>query len=309
MTIFTVDENYTSKLMDQTQTPSQVWQTGAISFLSALNIFLSITALLGNALILVALHRVCSLYPPTKLLFRCLAFTDLCIGLISQPLFSVSRMSFITTGMDQKVIYYVGKIFYASSFTLCGVSVFTSTAISVDRLLALVLGLRYRHAVTLRRVRAVIVCNWLIGISCGSMCFWNRRIAFTVTFAITILFIATSIFSYTKIYLQLRHHQLQVQEQANGRRFPLNIERYKKTVSSVLWVQLALVICYTPFIVVVMLTTYGGMFGHDRFEVAFSFTATLTYLSSSLNPILYCWKIRTVKQAAKETIKQLYCCT
>ena len=35
--------------------------------------------------------------------------------------------------------------------TLCAVSLLTSTAISVDRLLALLLGLRYRQVVTVRR--------------------------------------------------------------------------------------------------------------------------------------------------------------
>ena len=59
---------------------------GLYIFLIAPNIFLSITATLGNALILVALRKISSIYPPTKLLFRCLAVTDLCVGLLCQPL-------------------------------------------------------------------------------------------------------------------------------------------------------------------------------------------------------------------------------
>ena len=53
--------------------------------LSVLNIFLSITAFLGNTLILVALHKDMSLHPPSKLLFRSLAITDLCVGIIVEP--------------------------------------------------------------------------------------------------------------------------------------------------------------------------------------------------------------------------------
>jgi len=60
---------------------------GLVVFYAALNIFLSITASLGNGLILIVLHKVTWVYPPTKLLVRCLAVTDLCVGLISQPLF------------------------------------------------------------------------------------------------------------------------------------------------------------------------------------------------------------------------------
>ena len=59
---------------------------GEYIFLSSLNVFLSITAFLGNTLILVALHKETSLHPPSKLLYRNLAITDLCVGIIVEPL-------------------------------------------------------------------------------------------------------------------------------------------------------------------------------------------------------------------------------
>jgi hypothetical protein len=286
MAIYSIDGNYSSEM---NQTSTSIRLTGAFVFLSALNIFLFITASLGNALILVALHKETSLHPPTKLLFRCLAVPDLCVGVISQPLFAFFLFSSVTTGMNWKVSYYIAN---TSSFILCGVSLFTSSAISVDRLQALLSGLRYRQVVTLPRARAVIFGFWLIGISCGAMFFWNITIALTVTLALIIFSLATSVFSYTKIYFKLRHrHQLQkvhpiTQVQANGRQVPLNIARYKKSVSSALWMQLALVTCYIPFIVVVMLMTYGRMSG-SKFQIARYVTLTLIHLNSSLNPILY----------------------
>ena len=75
-----------------------LWNTRSTSFavLAGLNIFLAITASLGNALILIALHKVTSIYPPTKLLFRCLAVTDLLVGLISQPLYVTFLFRFFT---------------------------------------------------------------------------------------------------------------------------------------------------------------------------------------------------------------------
>ena len=59
---------------------------GEFIILSTLSIFLSITAFLGNTLILVALHKETSLHPPSKLLYRNLAITDLCVGIIVEPL-------------------------------------------------------------------------------------------------------------------------------------------------------------------------------------------------------------------------------
>ena len=64
-------------------------------YFSAVNILLSITALLGNSLILVALRKVSSLHPTSKLLYRCLATTDLLVGLVSQPLYATYWMSVV----------------------------------------------------------------------------------------------------------------------------------------------------------------------------------------------------------------------
>ena len=69
-----------------------------------------------------------------------------------------------------KILNCLRKVENMSSFILCVSSILLSPAISVDRLLALKLGLRYRHVVTLRRVRAVVTRVWLTG-SLGGLYF------------------------------------------------------------------------------------------------------------------------------------------
>ena len=303
MTNITGDRNLTSKLVQEVLPSS----AGVDEFFSALNIFLSITASLGNVLILVALHKVSSIHPATKRFFQSLAVTDLCVGLVVQPLFVIFLLSRITE-VNEDVLCYMYDVSRASSWILCAVSVLTSTAISVDRLLALLLGLRYRHVVTLRRVRVVIICFWLIGTVAGSTRMWRRDIALTKGSVVIILSLVTSIFSYTKIHLKLRLQQVQVQNNvsqepsSNSGEMPLNIARYKKTVSSILWVQLALVACYISWGVLALLFVIGIENGE-----AWIAAETLIYLNSSLNPILYCWKIREVRQVVKDIIKQLNC--
>ena len=56
----------------------------------ALNIASSITATLGNALILIALQKESTLNPPSKLFLRCMAFSDLSVGLLAQPAVVIS---------------------------------------------------------------------------------------------------------------------------------------------------------------------------------------------------------------------------
>ncbi|KAL9959712.1 hypothetical protein ACROYT_G033061, partial [Oculina patagonica] len=208
--------NYTSKLNQTLNAPP----AGIVEFFSALNIFLSITATVGNALILVALKNVSSIHPPTKLFFRCLAVTDLCVGLIAQPLFATLSLSFIIK-MNVNVLYYVSNVWVASAFILSGVSALTLTAISVERLFALLLGPRYRHFVTLRRVRVVVTCLWIIATVSGLLRVWRSDIAIKAATVVLILCLFTSIFCYTRIHLKLRHQQAQVQQ--NGEGIPLNI--------------------------------------------------------------------------------------
>ena len=116
---------------------------GQLTFLSVLNIFLSITAFLGNSLILAAPRKESSLHPPSKLLLRSLATTDLCVGLISEPLYVTFLLSVVNEQWN--ICRYVLVSVFAIGNILFGVSLLIVTAISVDRLLALLLGLRYRQ--------------------------------------------------------------------------------------------------------------------------------------------------------------------
>jgi len=142
------------------------------------------------------------------------------------------------------------------------------------------------------------------------MHFWNQNIAWIVIIFFGVISLITSLFSYTKIYLKLRQHQTQVQEYSNqgqpiGGGMPLNIVRYKKTVSSIAWVQLALVGCYLPYFIMSILRLSIATNG-KLIEVLYLAAVTQIYLNSSLNPILCCWKIREVRQAAKDTLRQAF---
>ena len=85
----------------------------------------------------------------------------------------------------------------------------------------------------------------------------------------------------------------------------LNIARYRKAVSTTLWLQLMLVVCYLPLLLVILVIhTESSSFA----SLAWSYTLTLVSLNSSLNPILYCWKMDEVRQTAKDTVRQVLGC-
>ena len=304
---FTEDENHKTvqELFCSAEFVSGV--ESELIFLSTLNIFLSITAFLGNTLILVALHKETSLHPPSKLLYRNLAITDLCVGIIAEPSYGTYFTFVVKKRWD--ICYHANWAATISGYILCSVSLLTLTAISVDRLLALLLGLRYRQVVTYRRTCMTVTGFWILSIVGTSTLFLNRRITSWFLYIVTALCLVTSIFAYAKIFVTLRHNQIHVQSHvAQGQpsqAIPLNIARYRKALYSTLWVQGTLGICYLPFYIVLVLTPRRGM--HLSIYLARNFTASMVFLNSSLNPLLYCWKVREVRQAVKETLRQLCC--
>ena len=308
LTNFTEDEKYQKTTVEVFCSPELISGVdGELIFLSALNIFLSIAAFLENSLILVALHKETSLHPPSKLLYRNLAITDLCVGIITEPLLVTYLTSVVNRRWDS-CCYTVLAIFF-SGYTLCLVSLLTLTAISVDRLLALLLGLRYRQVVTYRRTCITVTGFWILSIVGASTLFFNLRITSWCLYIVSALCLVTTIFAYAKIFCTLRHNQIHVQNHvAQGQpsqAIPLNIARYRKAVYSALWVQGTLGICYLPYNIAVFLTPQRGM--SLSIYLARNFTASMVLLNSSLNPLLYCWKIREVRQAVKETLRQVFC--
>ena len=106
----------------------------------------------------------------------------------------------------------------------------------------------------------------------------------------------------------MRCYQIHVQSQSEGQprqAMPLNIVRYRKGVYSALWVLVAMIICYLPLYIAEVLTSQIGM--TLSLYIARQFTTILVLLNSSLNPLFYCWKIREVRQAVKEELRQLFC--
>ena len=289
---------------------SPVWvgefKQQSISF-SAVNILLSITAILGNSLILAALHKESSLHPPSKLLYRCLATTDLLVGLVNQPLYAAGWMSVVYEHWS--FCRYARDATVISSYVLCGVSLMTMTAISVDRLLAMLLGLRYKEIVTLRRTYIILAIFWIVSLVSGLFFHLNYRITFWLSFTGAPLCLVISIASYTKIFRAISHHQAQIQDYAQqqpSQPNALNMARYRKAVYSALWVQLVLVVCYVPNMTVEIVISLS-LKGLSNIIVIRGMANVLVFFNSTLNPFLYCWKISEVRRAVKQTIRQAIC--
>ena len=199
---------------------------GQLKFITVLNSFLTVTAVLGNTLILIAIRRVSLLHPPSKVLLSNLATTDLFVGLISHPLLIIFLLAAMNESWD--ICRYSSVTGFIADPIFCGVSLSTLTAISVDRLPTLSLGLRYRQVVTLKHTSVVIITIWIAQTVISMMSFMNVLVAVSCSILVASLCLATSIVSYTKIFFSLRRHQNQVQDhvQQPSQTNQLNVARY-----------------------------------------------------------------------------------
>ena len=285
---------------------AQHWETKQLFTwylaIAVVNIVLSITTSSGNILVLFALQKEYTLSASSRILFRSLAASDLCVGLVSQPLFVISIL-LISNG-HREICCLMRYVTYVASTTLCGVSLLTVTAISMDRLLVLLLKSKYSLIVTSTRVKVVVVFFWIFSLSVSTAYLVSRRTFFTVSCVVIMLTIFISAYSYSSIFILLRRRQrLKIQDKCRGQinRFLLQRERrHRSTVYSALWFHFALVVCYLPFSVLEAMAVAIGT--PLSVSIAGSLTGTLIYLNSMINPLLYCWKIKEVRQAVKQIV-------
>ena len=271
--------------------------------LSVINILLGITAIAENTVILITLHKATSLQKPSKVLIRNLVASDLCVGIV-QLVFGAQGFSILQRRWQIcHLLYFVIRI---SGTISVAVSLWTITAISVDRLLALLLKFRYRQVVTLKKVYVVAIASWVCN-SIGFASLWYiSHDAMKVLFVSTIaLFLFTSAYCYTRIFFTLRHQHTHVSNirEIQNQQPRADIARYRKTVSSALWLQLAMLFCYLPYLLLALLAfrkTENNL--SSVLVTPLGTTITLLFFNSTLNPILYCWRIKEVRRAVKDIL-------
>ena len=243
-----------------------------------------------------ALHKESSLHPPSKLLYRCLATTDLLVGLVGQPLAASSWM--FSAHEHWIPCRYASTATFITSYVLCGVSLLTMTAISVDRLLAILLQLKYKQIVTLKRTYIIVVTFWVQSIVAALCYTLDYRVFFWYGLIVVPLCYVTSIVSYTKIFCALSHHRAQIRDYVTQPSQPnaVNTTQCKKAVYNALWVQLALVVCYLPYALVEIVISRTKT-DPSHLVIMRDAASILAFFNSTLNPL---------RQAVKRTIRQAF---
>ena len=272
-----------------------------------LNAPLMLTSITGNALVLATILRTPSLRSVPSTIFLCsLAITDFLVGLVVQPVYIASELQYSAGGPLSKVEALI-------STSLCGVSLATITAISVDRLLALHYHMTYPNLMTTKRAMYASASLWFpsVLLACLRVA-WKSEVLFIFEGVyITICFVLSSA-SYIKIYFIVRHHQIQIhahQQAVNSFNISVNIPdssnmivRKKHALKTFIYF-ICMICCYLPYLSYSLLRTTSVI----GYEENWTFTETVVFLNSSVNPFLYCWCNREIRTSTVRLVRKMMC--
>ena len=173
-----------------------------------LNNFLSYTAIMLNIVTIYAIRRTSSLPKTLKTLLLSLAFSDVGVGLFVQPLYTFSLVKWLKLDHPSCNIYQVKNI---SSNFFSAASFLGVVAVSVDRVLAVHLHLRYQELVTHKRVVTVVISIWVFSAFISLLVLWSSSA--TQNFILLVIAASGFILSFavcTRIYLTVRRHKKQI---------------------------------------------------------------------------------------------------
>ena len=182
-------------------------------------------------------------------------------------------------------------------------------AISLDRYIALYFHLRYRDIVTTRQVFLVLVVIWLFAGFFGFLWLSNQIAYGYLVIVVNSIAFAVTTFAYTMIYRGLRHQhviqvtdeaQVQTQQQAAN---PLNVARYRRSASNMLWIYVLFVVCYLPYVLTRVVTRIVGR--TILVQCLLEFAATVMGLNSCLNPLVYCYRLPEIRASVLEKLHKI----
>ena len=258
------------------------------------NVPFSFMAVVGNGLLLAAFITTPGIRSPSYAFLCSLAVSDLLVGLVVQPIHILYLLNFLT-------LLYPAIVWFSTVF-LVTVSMSTMTTISLDRFLALYCHMRYPSLMTEKRASYIAITLWVVSFVSACLYVWSKNLVFL--FPGYAFYLLMTTFCYTGIYRILRRHQLQIQVEHQALR-NLNNENTGRLISSrksainTFIFYIFMLLCYTPsFALILFLIARPDL----RELSVWHLGSTLVFVNSSINPILFCWRLRELRKAVYKVL-------
>ena len=272
------------------------------AFLSSLNAFLAVIAILGNCVVFAAFYRYELLRTPSNLLLLCLSFCDLLVGLVTQPLFAAE------TGLvaaNSRAACSLKDLYVIFLFTFSSSSMLHVCLISVERFIAIFYPFKHQRFLT---KKAVVIFSVVFWISWTLLTVFTRRehgggligysrMAFVIFSAFFILVINI------RLWIEARRHSNRIQATVPGQSIleEQSISRnssMSKAAKTTLLVIVLLMLCNLPLIATFIARKFYGL--RERLVTLLWFASnTIVLTQAILNPVIYCWRTRDIRVSIK----------
>ena len=272
------------------------------------NVFLTYSAIMLNIVTIHAIRKTPSLSKPLKTVLLCLAVSDLGVGLTAQPLFVAVRFMELKQTDNSPTYYATYNAYLVSSNLFSSASCFLVVVLITDRFLAIHLYLRYKELVTHKRVVAVVISIWVFCAILSSVRLWIPRsdivyvlfgiLLFVCALTVTLLSFKTYSIARGQIN-QIQDMELTAQQVAQNGEMA-NVERLRKFAMAAVYVCLAFMVCYLPSTCILITKPITS---ESVNTIIRRYTMTLVFLNSSLNPLIFCWKMKHIRHTVMAILR------
>ena len=110
----------------------------------------------------------------------------------------------------------------------------------------------------------------------------------------------------TVIYIRRHKNQIQVLQvqQVTQASEIANFARLMKFAVGIFYVYLVFLICYLPYVIgSAVFVIAGSNITLKKLHISFT---TVVFLNSSLNPVIYCWKMRHIRHAVMNILRTMF---
>ena len=250
---------------------------------------------------------------PSNVFICCLGISDFTVGLLTQPCFVIHKIG--------EILHWLG-MYCATRMVLeslgnitSGASVLTMAGANIERCLALFFHLRYDEFVIVRRVLFSVACFWifLIALALFRVFLIRPEVYNTIFIALLSLCLLSTYLAYANILRCVRQHERRIntelivmRSKIEEKAAPLrNILRYKKSTINMIIIVGVFTACFQPLLCVKLAHKVLGY--TVPVKALYVVASTIVLLNSSLNPLVYFWRMKTMRIAVKTVFKDRLC--
>lgn len=279
-------------------------------FAGILNAIFSLIATSSNAIVLISFWRTPSLQTPQNSLLGWIAFSDFLVGAVVQPLDVAQRVMEELGDIQMYCTIRLAK--NALAWIISSVSFCILTTISVERLVALLKPLKHTTLVTHARIMLLVAFYWVLCTSVNLVRFAGlpNKAFFGMASFVIFINLTINVVSYLKIFKVIKLQQRRINDEVNlsnrlhGQMAATEMKRFKTFTLTAVYIVTLVILFYVPFICYLVAYIILGFIGPVK--LAYIFIETLSYVNSSVNPFVYSYRLRSIRQAIYNTISKSY---